>query len=289
MAYSTWASWLASILGQKDEAVYSLQTSYMANYRSKTDARPENNATKTYMSGGMGDDGMFTSYWFAHAILPGEDDGAVSINSALGLPYGIKTFTKNISHSAMAKASKTLSLVQPKLSLGYTPTTATNEDNNISDKLSLSSNKKLEYDEDLILRGGEINGKSVSVPLESGISSVALEVMTSKNNTELKLISPSGRVYTPKTASASSDPDAIFDKAVSRVFQISKPEAGNWSIKLKGKEDAYFAIARIDAVNKTKVKPDKKVFLKAQSSKLSVNFGKKIKGSVKPLQMIREI
>jgi len=119
MAYSSWASWLSSIIGQNDDAVYSLQTSYMSNYRLQTDGKTQNNATRTYMSGGMGDDGIFTAYWFAHAVLPGEDDGAVAIYSALGLPYGITSFTKNISHSTMTRASQTWSLVQPKLELGY--------------------------------------------------------------------------------------------------------------------------------------------------------------------------
>ena len=295
MAYSTWTSWLGTILGQKDDAVYSLQTSYMANFRAQTDNRVENNATKTYMSGGMGDDGVFTAYWFAHAVLPGEDDGAVSLYSALGLPYGITSFTKNISHSAMAKASQTWSLVQPKLALGYTTASATTMSTAVvaqadyiddldlaANALKTSQNTKVEEDGDLILKGGQINGKeTAAISLESGIRSIAVEVMTSKSSTDIKLLSPSGREYSPIAAAEESDPYGIFAKAVRRVFQIDKPEAGEWKLELKGTEDAYFAMTRIETSEKASVKANKKVFHKGESSKLSVDFGKGFKGTVK--------
>ena len=181
MSYSTWTSWLAAIIGQQDDAVYSLQTSYMANFRSQTDKRTENNATKTYMAAGTGDDGVFSSTWFAHAVLPGEDDGAVAVYSALGLPYGIQSFTKNISHSSMATASQTWSLVQPKLALGtanfgaFESIDSPDEMQEVQTEQALMKGKVKE-DGNLILRGGPVKGsQSVSIPLESGIESIALK------------------------------------------------------------------------------------------------------------------
>ena len=308
IAYSNWASWLADILDQKDAAVYSLQTSYMANYRSITDSKIENSLTTTYMSGGTGDDGIFTSYWFAHAFLPGEDDGAVAIYSAFGLPNGISSFKKNISHSAMTKASKTWNLVQPKLQLdsGLALTTLTsiveNVDNSSSNinQFSLDANKseqvntknqqysqysnnEIEEYGNLILRGGEINNTEyVSIPLESEIKSIALEVMTSKSSTDITLISPSGKAYSPTpTTQKLNDPDGIFAKAVKRVFQVSKPEAGEWKIKLSGNEDAYFAITHINTAEKNIVKANKKVFKKGEKPSISLDFDKGFKGIIK--------
>jgi hypothetical protein len=306
MSYSTWTSWLGTIMGQKDPAVYSLQTSYMANFRSQTDSRYENNYTKTYMSGGMGDDGIFTAYWFAHSVLPGEDDGAVSLYSALGLPYGITSFTKNISHSAMTNASQTWSLVQPKLALGYTSTSAlltkaTPLSNASSANISLAGTDKeskastftdsnVKENGDLILRGGQVNGsEAVVLPLESSINSVAIEVMTARDSTELALISPSGQTYYSKPAPEDSDPLGIFSKAVRRIFQIQNPEAGNWTLKLNGQDDAYFAMTRIDSVNKLSIKSDKKVLKKGEVSKLIGNFSNNFKGSVKRASMTKSI
>lgn len=277
LAYSAWVSWLADILGQQDDAVYSLQTSYMANYRAQTDNKAENSLTTTYMSGGMGDDGIFTSGWFAHAILPGEDDGAVSVDSAMGLPYGIPSFTKNISHSAMAAASQTWSLVRPKLALGKL---------SVNELGMAPAAEKVEEDSSLIMRGGTIDGSdSVSFPLESGIGSVAMEVMTAQSGTELTLTSPTGKIYQPEAAPADADPDGIFNKAVTRVFQIPGPEAGKWTLQLNGSQDAYFALARIDSNNKTTVRAPKKVFRKGESSELNVSFDKPIKGKVKHPQL----
>lgn len=288
MAYSTWTSWLASILGQKDDAVYSLQTSYMANFRAQTDSKTQNSLTKTYMSGGEGDDGIFTGYWFAHAVLPGEDDGAVSVASAMGLPYGIRTFTKNISHSAMSKASQTWSLVQPKLALATSSLAAASLDGQAASAGSLAAPtgaaaaKGVEESDDLILRGGQVNGSATaSIPLESGINRVSLEVMTADDATDVTLVSPSGHTYRPEAAPAESDPDAIFAKAVRRVFQIGKPEQGDWTLKLDGTNDAYFALTRIEGAHATKVKADKKIFRQGEKAGLTVDFGRQLKGAVK--------
>lgn len=315
IAYSNWASWLAEIVGQNDDAVYSLQTSFMDNYRSLTDSRTENNLTTTYMSGGTGDDGIFTSYWFAHSVLPGEDDGAVAIYSAFGLPYGILSFTKDISHSAMTKASQTWSLVQPKLRLNYGVTSTaltsieenvensssdinqvsllagkTNKENIKSQQYSLSSNIGVEEHGNLILRGGEINGTEyVSIPLESGINSVDLEVMTSKISTDITLISPSGLIYSPMPVQTDSDPDGIFANAVRRLFQVSKPEAGDWYIKLSGNGDAYFAITHINTADQNIVKVNKKVFQKGEKSNVSLNFDKDFKGLIKHPRISKSI
>ncbi|UUZ86348.1 hypothetical protein LJK88_24880 [Paenibacillus sp. P26] len=287
MAYSTWTSWLADILGQKDDAVYSLQTSYMANFRAQTDSRSENNATKTYMSGGMGDDGWFTGGWFAHAVLPGEDDGAVSLYSALGLPYGITSFTKNISHSAMAKASQTWSLVQPKLSLG---TNATAMSTLAAPAAELQAASSVVENNDMILRGGKVEGKASAVfPLESGIGRVSLEVMTAKGNTNVSLISPSGKVYRPEAAPAETDPDGIFSKAVRRIFQVNKPESGSWSLQLNGDGDAYFALARIEGAGQTRLSADKKVFRQGEKARINVDFGGSVKGSAKKPRLSKSV
>nr|WP_209848926.1 alpha/beta hydrolase [Paenibacillus sediminis] len=282
MAYSTWTSWLADILGQKDDAVYSLQTSYMANFRTQTDGKSENSLTKTYMSGGEGDDGIFTSGWFAHAVLPGEDDGAVSVYSAMGLPYGIQSFTKNISHSAMAKASQTWSLVQPKLALATASMAATSAEASTDQTSASVKSTNVEEPGDLILRGGQVEGStSVSFPLESGIQSAAFNVMTASESTDVTLISPSGIEYRPEAAQADSDPEGIFSKAVKHVFNVDKPEVGEWTLNLTGSGDAYFLLGKIETSVSTRVKAGKKVFQKGESAGLTVDFGTRIKGSIK--------
>lgn len=268
LAYSTWAGWLAALLGQRDEAVYSLQTSYMANFRALTDNRNEINATKTYMSGGTGDDGLFSATWFAHAVLPGEDDGAVSIESALGLPYGIKSFTKNISHSKMAKASQTWSLVQPKLQIAAEVEGG-----------QLNESKEITYEAEtssLILRGGTLDhSASEAFSLESGIDELTLDALTSSDQTDVVLISPTGKKYKAERSKGEEWNEAnIFANAVHHIFCVEDPEAGEWTLQLAGAGDAFFAVGYVKGGETASVKANKKVYETGDKANISIDLGK---------------
>lgn len=271
LAYSNWAGWLADILGKKDDAVYSLQTSYMANFRSQTDNRSENGYTTTYMSAGTGDDGLFSATWFAHAVLPGEDDGAVSVDSALGLPYGIKSFTKNISHGQIAKASHTWNLVEPKLKKA---STAPREQPN---KVSKTKTKASAAEESsFILRGGEVEDKvSETFFLESGIDKLNLDTMTASKDTKVTLISPSGQEYEADLSKKSNaeDEPPIFSDAVHHFIEVDEPEAGEWTLEVEGEDDAFFMVASIEGGERAKVKASKKVFQQGDKAKISVELG----------------
>lgn len=271
MAYSNWAGWLADILGKKDDAVYSLQTSYMANFRAQTDSRSENSSTKTYMAAGTGDDGWFSATWFAHAVLPGEDDGAVSVESAFGLPYGIKSFTKDISHGQIAKASQTWDLVQPKLQKA-----STRDRTNKVSKVDKSKSSTVE-ESSVILRGGEVEDNvSETFFLESGIDQLNLDTMTSSEDTVVTLISPSGKEYEADRSkkSKSEDEPEIFQDAVHHFIEVEEPEAGEWTLEVEGSDDAFFMVASVDGGEEAKVKASKKVFKKGDKAKISVDLGK---------------
>lgn len=271
LAYSNWAGWLADILGKKDDAVYSLQTSYMANFRSQTDNRSENRSTTTYMAAGTGDDGWFSATWFAHAVLPGEDDGAVSVDSALGLPYGIKSFTKDISHGQIAKASQTWNLVEPKLKKA----SATLREQ--PDKISKTKAKaSAEEESSFILRGGEVEDTATETFfLESGIEKLNLDTITSSQATKVTLISPSGEEYEAdlRDQSESEDEPLIFAEAVHHFIEIAEPEAGEWTLEVEGEDDAFFMVASIEGGEQAKVKASKKVFEQGDKAKISVELG----------------
>jgi len=269
LAYSSWAGWLADLIGMKDDAVYSLQTSYMANFRSQTDKLSGTNATKTYLSAGMGDDGLFSSSWIAHAFLPGEDDGAVTVESALGLPYGVKSFTKDISHKQMAKASYTWKLVEPHLKVDGTSSKSTKKNKHshaITPELEKSS---------FILRGGRVKDTvTETFALESGIKQFSLDAMTSSKKTEVVLISPSGKRYKADTNKEKDLHQAnIFSAAVHNVIEVEEPEAGEWTLKVEGSNDAYFMIGSIDGGEAVTVKGNKKVYKKKEKAKISIELG----------------
>lgn len=292
MSYSTWTSWLAAIMGQKDDAVYSLQTSYMANFRNQTDGLAANSKTRTYMSGGTGDDGLFSSTYYSRAFLPGEDDGAVAIYSAFGLPYGVSSFTDNgterLSHTKMRYASKTWWQVRPKLStaiFGAVP----------ASNLTASSNKTgleglVNEATNNIMRGGPVNGLTKDTfQLEGGIKSTSVDVMTSSSATTVKLISPSGQVYTADAKTQGTDEAILFDNAVHNTFTLTKPEKGTWTVQTEGDMDAYFMMASIDGGSKVKVNSPKKVLASTEST---VSFdvaidGAKADGKVKKAKLVK--
>ncbi|MVP01479.1 alpha/beta hydrolase [Paenibacillus lutrae] len=273
MAYSNWTSWLAELLDKKDEAVYSLQTSYMAAYRSQTDSRPENALTKTYMSGGEGDDGWFSSTWFAHAVLPDEDDGLVSVASAMGLPYGIPNFTKNISHSEMRNASQTWNLVKPKLALGAASASVASGSASASENL-LARPGVAEENTSFILRGGPLQGQRVTetFPLESGLTNLVMDVLTASEQTKVTLISPAGVRHDLQPGKPEGDEEVLFAGAVHHNFSLERPEKGEWKLEMSGSGDAYFMLARPEGKIKGQLKSPRKLFRKGESASVSVGF-----------------
>ncbi|WP_255668328.1 alpha/beta hydrolase [Brevibacillus daliensis] len=277
MAYSTWTSWLAAILGQKDDAVYSLQTSYMANFRQQTDQKNEAKLAKTYTSAGTGDDGWFSATWFAHAVLPGQDDGAVSTASAHGLPYGINHFTLDISHDEMTDANYVWDKIESRLSYGMK---ITDEELQRTDDVVVQDEGE-EKLANMILRGGEIAGKTDDFfLLESGVEEIMIDVMTADKRTKVKLISPSGKIYSPKIVKpennknekeqGASEPPVIFQNAVHNGFMIDTPEAGKWSISMNGKQDAYFMYAQVESDSEILIKGKQKLFDPGEQGELLI-------------------
>ncbi|MGB8954902.1 MAG: hypothetical protein WCC10_05975, partial [Tumebacillaceae bacterium] len=253
--------------------VYSLQTSYMANFRSQTDYRSENNYTRIYMAGGTGDDGIFSSSYYSRAFLPGEDDGAVAIYSAFGLPYGWNGFTDNgserLSHTKMRQASKTWWQVRPRL----TTTSFYGVAGSMTASTMAAPLAKADLAEasNTIMRGGAVDGLVTDTfTLESGLGALNLDVMTASKDSKVSLISPSGKEY--KATKGLAQSEEIFSKASHNAFSIAKPEKGTWTVQVEGKNDAYFLAANLEGGAKATVKPNKKL-VKKDDAFVSINVG----------------
>lgn len=263
MSYGDWTWWLGAIMGQQDDAVYVLQTSYMSYFRSITDNLTENNYTRTYMSGGTGDDGFFSATYYSRGFLPGEDDGAVAIYSAFGNPRGYYGFTDNgserLSHTKMRYSNKTWWQVAPKLTT-YNYYGAANMTASTNPATYASLAPQVGETSNTIMRGGEINGTATnSFVLESGLKNTSIDVMTSSNATQVKLVSPSGKVYTPVQGNNAGEEQILFANATHNVFNIDAPEKGEWKVEAVGNNDAYFMFATLDGGAKATVKANKKV------------------------------
>jgi len=263
VAYTSWAGWLAGLIGQQSDATYSLQTSYMANFRAQTDGLAANGLTRTYLSAGTGNDGYLSMTFFGQGILsPYESDGAVTVPSAYGYPHGVVSFKDNglekLSHGAIVLASKTWKYVQPKLTTASYAGLSTGM---TAAKGSLFLPEAAPEVSNTILRGGAVNGSvQDSFELESKLGQVSVDVMTSSHETNVRLVSPSGKVYEPKqTVGGTANGEAIFGKATHNNFEIQSPEQGSWTLQLDGDSDGYFMVANIEGGAKAAVKGSKKV------------------------------
>lgn len=241
LAYSWWAGWLAELLGQKSDATYSLQTGEMAKFREMTDSHPNVSRNTYYTAAGTNWGPTLSALWFGGAYLSahGENDGLVNVWSTR-LPYGYHLFTSDVDHdeirtgASFAKIDsvlKTIQAVEPENTLNQfpsvTPKTRTNH----------------------FVRGGSLHAgqpKTETVPVDGSSDDVIFALLTKSPHTEIKLVSPSGKIYSEKSSQFSQTTDKVFFKgAAIQSFQMKdRAESGNWVIQMKSPQnDAYLLVA----------------------------------------------
>ncbi|MBN6205386.1 hypothetical protein JYK21_02890, partial [Ralstonia pickettii] len=71
LAYSSGAGWLADLIGAQGEGTAAMQTAYMANFRSETDAHANAYLNDYFTIGGTSWGAMFTANWFGGMYLSG--------------------------------------------------------------------------------------------------------------------------------------------------------------------------------------------------------------------------
>jgi hypothetical protein len=230
LSYSWWGGWLAAILGQRDAAVYSLQTGQMSYFRSISDSRTENSYVHYDTSAGTSHGSLFGKLWWGGAYLQayGANDGAVTLTSAYH-PRGTQIFTDSrLDHDAMAVGHNTWSRVLPYAAslwrgagpaqLAPLPVVAA-----VDPYAALNAGD--------IIRGGPLAGRAVErFPVESGAQALNLAVLAA-GPLNISLRAPDGRRYSP-TAVSSSDPTVPLGNATQHIFQIAAPLAGEWQAEI---------------------------------------------------------
>ncbi len=112
LAYSSWAGWLADLVGSQSPGTSSLQTSYMQYFRSEMDKDPDVNKVPFYTMGGDKWSGSGkASYTFGGAYLSvfGSNDGVVTTASAQ-LPGATLIRTGPWNHATVRTGSYTFDL-----------------------------------------------------------------------------------------------------------------------------------------------------------------------------------
>ena len=227
LAYSSWAGWLAGILGSRNAAVYSLQTGYMDQYRELTDSLPDVNRIPFYTFGGTSW-GRFGSslYWGGlYLSLFGPNDGAVTVQSSR-LPYATEVSVGDWNHSEIRQGSSTFHYFEPLL---Y-------ENAIFSKSSSVDINTSLP---DAYYKGGSYQVQTKEFfHVEEEVSDITVNWISDQKETSLILENPNGYTYTHFSVEA--EPlYSPFAGAYHHSITIPNPEAGKWTIKAAAKEENF--------------------------------------------------
>ncbi|MBM7094434.1 alpha/beta fold hydrolase [Bacillus sp. H-16] len=239
LAHSTWAGWLAALIGARSEGTESLQTGNMSYFRSITDNRWEALENTYFTIAGDRAGPLFSSYFTGGLFIPGPSDGVVSVESA-HLPYGNMLAIGNWNHGevhlgqyAFPVFSPVLTAPQPVQQNGY-------------------EEKTVESDFDILVRGGEKHGEmEETFPVEEGVNKITADWISSEELTEIEVTDPDGN--TDKIQVTAKEGEVYFDGAWHHTLEINKPEPGEWTVKTAGGNSAYLLVAAFDSPLNSKV------------------------------------
>jgi hypothetical protein len=252
LAYSWWAGWLASLLGQRDDGTYTMQTGYMSYFRSVTDGRPEYNSVRFYTSGGSDHGPWFSAMWFGGGYLPGANDGVVTvINSNHPQQYSRLFTGSSLNHDNIRKGSNVWSLIEPTVRTTFRSSTAAQ-----AGKTQPAAEQKAQPEEveaasasanNLILRGGLTNSgaKNLLLPVEGGVNAITFDFLADSADLSVTFIDPSGVRY---PATKSSADTGVFRGALHYSAEITAPASGAWSVETRGPDNVgYLLIASLSS------------------------------------------
>jgi hypothetical protein len=238
LAHSSWAGWLAELLGQRSDATYSLQTGEMAKYREQTDSHPDADKNVYYTAAGTNWGPSLSALWFGGFYLSshGDNDGLVNVWST-ELPYGNHLFTKDVDHDAIRTGSVAFAEIDSVLRSGQVVQTRPDVP------------RMTEESADHFVRGGPLTAGTQAeetIPVDAGSEEILFTVLTKSPEVEVRLTSPSGKVYTETSGVFSQATDeTFFQGAAVQMFHLkgSQVESGNWTMQMNSPQtDAYLLI-----------------------------------------------
>jgi hypothetical protein len=252
LAYSWYAGWLGSLLGQKDEGTYSLQVGKMAEFRSVTDNHVNSRKNLYFTVAGMNRGPVLSALSMGGQYLSsyGENDGLVNVWSTK-IPFATHLFTDpNFDHDNIRVGSAVFSRIEPYL---RSTSTAGIPDYNV--------NYKERVEDDVITTAlaqtvlGDVLKQNVWVEQSFHVNEAApgnISIYTASNDVEVELISPSNKKYSPslKVHSAKNE-TSFFNGATIQSFYRNNLEIGDWKVRMKTKspKDAFLFTAQFNEKN----------------------------------------
>jgi triacylglycerol lipase len=277
LAYSGWASWLAGILGSKNDATYSLQTGYMNSYRPQIDNHANRTRNKVYTLAGTSWGSFGSSLYWGGLYLSsyGSNDGAVTVANSR-LPYSTEVRVSNWNHTTV-REGETFQHFRPYLTTTQTAGFALAE--------AAATVEPVEQEPvniSALHRGGQFwTETKETFAVEENVQKIELDWLSDQHTKDIEVISPSGKVYANFQHSVDQE---IFKGGHHHTFQILSPEQGVWTIQAKKDKAAYLMTVGFHTdLNEEIVLEDATLELKNKGEKVkNVDVAVKINKDGKP-------
>lgn len=235
LAYSSWAGWLADLLGSRGDGTYSMQTGEMEDFRSEIEEEEHATTNDYYTLGGDGWSSGSSSIRLGGMYLDqyGSNDGVVTAENS-ALPGGKEIEIGDWTHSTV-RTGDTFPVFEDYLT-----------SDGSSGHASPDSNHKAESDPSANqwVHGGPLaaeDDNTVTIPVEDDVNEATFNLMTADSPDEIRLIDPSGDPVDADVETVQSE-DGYFPGAYNTVIQQASPEAGEWDLKLPTEEDSAYLL-----------------------------------------------
>ncbi|WP_051569253.1 esterase/lipase family protein [Alkaliphilus transvaalensis] len=246
LAYSSWASWLGAILGQKNDATESLQTGYMSYFRSVTDSNSNRLRNNYYTFAGTSTGSFFSALYWGGLYLSsyGPNDGAVVVNNAY-LPYGNMVRIANWDHYNLTHGNTTFDWFKPYL----TTTLGTLSANDIVEEVR-SHSVASKVVADTLVRGNLLSKETSKEVffVEEGVDSITINFISNtpiKSN-HIRITSPDqNKKFDSWTVNKDQN---YFKGAYHHTIEINNPMEGEWSLEII--DNKYFSSSNAKGKNK---------------------------------------
>ncbi|MFA1822097.1 esterase/lipase family protein [Virgibacillus oceani] len=242
LAYSSWAGWIADLIGAQGDGTYSLQMANMENFRTQVDNEPIAYHNNYYTLAGTDWGSIFSSTWLGGMYLSqfGSNDGVVTTNSSR-LSGGEEITIGDWNHTSI-RTGATFPVFEDYL-MGQQQELDTSFSS--SDYVEKNTPATNQWVHGGPLMEGDANELSLAV--EDGVKNVSLHLMSANKVSNITLVDPAGNEIAPKVHS-NVNKDGVFAGAISHYLIIDEPAPGEWSIKLDTKyDDAYLLVADFTA------------------------------------------
>lgn len=249
LAYSSWAGWLADLLGSQGDGTYSMQTGEMEEFRSTIEEEEHATSNDYYTLGGTGWSSGSASIKTGGLYLSqyGSNDGVVTAESS-AVPGGEEIEVGDWNHTTI-RTGDTFSVFEDYLSTNGSSNHAVDVDPIAKNDPSVNQ----------LVRGGPLAGEgdnTVTIPVEEDVDDITFNLMTADTPERISLIDPSGKNVDVETETILNE-EGYFPGAYHTVINQKLPDAGEWQLELSAETDSAYLVT-VDYDTRQKVKSPKK-------------------------------